>query len=71
MPFLMDAVEYWNEDDIYDRKLFENFIKERLPELASIKAQDYKTALDVDNPNLINKLLSLAMFVIRGTVFIC
>ena len=67
MPFLMDAVEYWNEDDIYDRKLFENFIKERLPELASIKAQDYKTALDVDNPNLINKLLSLAMFVIRGT----
>lgn len=65
-PFMLDVVKTWNENDIYDRKLFEDFIRDRLPELANIKQQNHKTAIDVKKPNLIQKTFSLVMYVLKG-----
>lgn len=65
-PFLLDIVETWSEDDIYDRKLFEGFIRERLPELANIKQQNHKTAVNIKEPNVFQKISSLALYVLKG-----
>ncbi|RLQ15598.1 asparagine synthase-related protein [Vibrio sp. SBT000027] len=65
-PFLLNVVETWNEDDIYDRKLFEGFIRDRLPELANIKQQNHKTAVDIYKPNVLQKISSLAFYVLKG-----
>jgi len=65
-PFLLDLVETWSDDDIYDRKLFEGFIRDRLPELANIKQQNHKTAIDIKKPNVFQKISSLALYVLKG-----
>lgn len=66
-PFFIDIVQNWTEEDIYDRKLFEDFIRVKLPQLAAIEGQDYKTPLSKKNPNRLDKILSLIRFAIRGT----
>lgn len=65
-PFLINIVETWNEDDIYDRKIFENFIRDRLPELADIRQQNHKVAVSNRAPNIFQKIFSLLVYVIRG-----
>ena len=65
-PFLLNIVETWNEDDIYDREIFEGFIRDRLPELANIKQQSHKTAVDINKPNILQKISSLALYVLKG-----
>ena len=65
-PFLLDTVQTWTEDDIYDRKLFENFISTRLPQLANIKQQNHKPSVNVTKPNVLQKILSLSTYVIKG-----
>jgi len=65
-PFLLDTVQTWTEDDIYDRKIFEDFIRIRLPQLANIKQQNHKPSVDVNQPNIFQKVLSLSTYVIRG-----
>jgi asparagine synthase (glutamine-hydrolysing) len=65
-PFLLDIVQTWTEEDIYDRKLFENFISERLPELAEIRQQNHKPSVNIKKPTIIQKVSSLVTYVIRG-----
>jgi hypothetical protein len=64
--YTLEMMKYLNEDELYDRKLFEDFIKERLPELASIKGQDHKTSLLNATPKFFQKLWSIGMFALRG-----
>jgi len=64
--YTLEMVKYLNEDEIYDRKLFEDFIKERLPELANIKGQDHKTSLLNTTPKYLQKIFSILEFAIRG-----
>ena len=64
--YTLEMMKYLDEDDIYDRKLFEDFIKERLPELATIKGQDHKTSIVNATPNFFKKLFSIIEFSIRG-----
>jgi len=66
IPFLLDIVSTWSDDDLYDRKLFEDFIKVRLAELSSIRQQSHKPSVDIKNPNIFHKLYSLFIYVIRG-----
>jgi asparagine synthase (glutamine-hydrolysing) len=65
-PFLLNIVQTWTEEDIYDRKIFEDFINIRLPELANIKQQNHKPSVSVNRPNICQKILSLTTYVIRG-----
>jgi hypothetical protein len=65
-PKLLDTVQYWSEDEIYDRSLFELYIKERIPELAMIKSQDHKTSLNEDSPSFMRKALVLLEYAFRG-----
>lgn len=67
LPFFIGVVQNWTEDEIYDRALFENFVKERLPDLATIKAQNHKTVLAKEKPSTFQKIKSLLLFVFRGT----
>lgn len=64
--YTLEMMKYLTEDEIYDRKLFEDFIKVRLPELANIKGQDHKTAIDNITPQRLQKLKSLFEYTIRG-----
>lgn len=64
--YTLEMMKYLNEDEIYDRKLFEDFIKVRLPELANIKGQDHKTSLINSTPKFFQKLWSISTFTIRG-----
>lgn len=65
-PFLLDIVSTWSDEDLYDRKLFENFIVERLPELAGIKQQNHKPSINIRNPSIFNKLVSLITYILKG-----
>lgn len=64
--YTLEMMKYLTEDEIYDRKLFESYIRERLPELANIKGQDHKTAIDNITPKSFQKIKSLLEFTIRG-----
>lgn len=64
--YTLEMMKYLSEDEIYDRKLFEDFIKVRLPELASIKGQDHKTSLLNSTPKVFQKLWSIGIFALRG-----
>lgn len=63
---MIDAVETWSEDEIYNRTIFENFIRNRLPFLANIRAQDHKVSLSNNSPNILQKLISVSEYVTRG-----
>lgn len=69
-PFFLDTVQQFNEDELVNRQLFQDFIAERLPELSAIQGQDFKPTLS-GNPNAImayfKKLFAMGNFVIRGS----
>lgn len=64
--YTLEMMKYLTDDEIYDRKLFEDFIKERIPELAQIKGQDHKTAIGNKAPSFVQKFFSIFLFTIRG-----
>ncbi|MCK8064989.1 asparagine synthase-related protein [Vibrio sp. 1CM7H] len=69
-PFFLDTVQQFNEDELLNRQLFQEFIAKRLPELSVIQGQDFKPTLS-GKPNPITtvsrKLLAMGNFVIRGS----
>jgi len=64
--YTLEMMKFLTEDEIYDRKLFEDFIKVRLPELANIKGQDHKTSFVNTTPKFFQKFWSIGEFTMRG-----
>lgn len=69
-PFFLDTVQQFNENELLNRQLFQEFIAKRLPELSSIQGQDFKPTL-TGRPNPINamsrKIMAMGNFVVRGS----
>lgn len=69
-PFFLDTVQQFNEAELLNRQLFQDFIARRLPELSAIQGQDFKPTLS-GNPNAITayfrKFLAMGNFVVRGS----
>jgi asparagine synthase (glutamine-hydrolysing) len=69
-PFFLDTVQQFNENELLNRQLFQEFIAKRLPELSAIQGQDFKPTLS-GKPNPVTtmsrKLLAMGNFVIRGS----
>ncbi|QIZ77319.1 asparagine synthase-related protein [Ferrimonas lipolytica] len=68
-PFFLDTVQQFNEAELLDRQLFQEFIANRLPELNSIQGQSFKPTLSGNiNPitNVSKKIFAMGNFVIRG-----
>ncbi|ERM59194.1 asparagine synthase-related protein [Vibrio cyclitrophicus] len=69
-PFFLDTVQQFNEDELLNRQLFQEFIANRLPELSAIQGQDFKPTLS-GKPNPVRtmsrKLVAMGNFVIRGS----
>jgi hypothetical protein len=61
-----DVIKYWSEDDLYDRKLFLDFVKEKVPDLSSIRGQDYLPKLQNKKPSAFVRLFNLCRFVLLG-----
>ena len=62
----IDLVSDWSEDDLYDRKLFLEFIRDKLPELANIRGQDYLPKLKFIQTSLFSKVFNLMRFIALG-----
>lgn len=68
-PFFLDTVQQFNEDELLNRSMFQEFITKRLPELADIQGQDFKPTLLEKNNYLsavYRKYWAMSNFVIRG-----
>jgi len=68
-PFFLDIVPLFNEDELLNRKLFQQFIVERLPELSAIQGQEFKPTMSNKmgkTVEMVRKLSAMGNFVIRG-----
>jgi asparagine synthase (glutamine-hydrolysing) len=68
-PFFLDIIDKFSEEDMLDRKLFQNFIADRLPHLAAIQGQTYKSSLNKQSfagLEAFRKVMAMGNFVIRG-----
>lgn len=63
---MLKSMQYFSSDDIFNRATFENFIRVRHPELAEIKAQDHKSSLSAKKESVINKIMNILEFTLRG-----
>ncbi|MBB1470269.1 hypothetical protein H5232_17725 [Pseudoalteromonas sp. SG41-5] len=65
-PNMLKCVESWGVKDIFNRTFFEDFIRERHPELAAIKSQDHKSSLNTRKESSISKIKNILEFTFRG-----
>jgi len=65
-PAMLKCVQSWNSKEIFNRSFFENFIRERHPELAAIKSQDHKSSLNITRESKLSKIRNIAEFAVRG-----
>lgn len=63
---VLELVQEWTVDEILDRRFFEDYIRERLPELAKIRAQDCRASLMNKAPSFFTKCYTLGEYALRG-----
>lgn len=68
-PFFLDVVSKFSESELLNRRLFQEFFVERLPQLSMIQGQEYRPMLSSKKNALMNfsrKVTAMGNFVIRG-----
>lgn len=69
-PFFLDTVATFSESELLNRKLFQEFFVERLPELSQMQGQEYRPTLSHKRNALLEfsrKVSAMGNFVIRGS----